>query len=317
MKVLHITNAFPYDENKTFGVFIKEQIDSIENLGLEIKTVFINAQKNGSKEYLLAFNKVKTEIKSFKPDIIHCHHQYSLFALRHYIFSEKVVLSLLGSINKRSFLNQAVYYSLRFFVNIEIVKDNPYPQKNKSIYIPNGVNTEYFIEKPKQKCRQLLNIDSSKGIVILFVSGAKNNPIKRYDKFKRVIKILNDSSGLLFQPLIMTNVSRDLVVNYYNAADILLLTSDHEGSPNCVKEAMSCNLPIVSTNVGDVPFLFKSGKGLFYSKNSTTQELVDLVLKATKIKRSNGRKLLVQNELSMLNVAQKISKIYINLLNTV
>lgn len=39
---------------------------------------------------------------------------------------------------------------------------------------------------------------------------------------------------------------------YINASDVMLLTSVHEGSSNVVKGALACNVPVVSTDVGDV-----------------------------------------------------------------
>jgi teichuronic acid biosynthesis glycosyltransferase TuaC len=39
---------------------------------------------------------------------------------------------------------------------------------------------------------------------------------------------------------------------YMNACDVLLFPSYQEGSPNVVKQALACNLPIVATDVGDV-----------------------------------------------------------------
>ena len=53
------------------------------------------------------------------------------------------------------------------------------------------------------------------------------------------------------------------VVELLNSSSCLLLTSRWEGSPNIVKEAMACNLPIVSTNVGDVKWLLDEVEGCF------------------------------------------------------
>ena len=39
---------------------------------------------------------------------------------------------------------------------------------------------------------------------------------------------------------------------WINAADVVLVTSTHEGWPNIVKEGLACNVPFVSTNVSDL-----------------------------------------------------------------
>jgi glycosyltransferase involved in cell wall biosynthesis len=52
---------------------------------------------------------------------------------------------------------------------------------------------------------------------------------------------------------VAADVQPDEMPVLMSAADCLLVTSSVEGSPNAVKEALMCNLPVVATPVGDVP----------------------------------------------------------------
>jgi glycosyltransferase involved in cell wall biosynthesis len=72
--------------------------------------------------------------------------------------------------------------------------------------------------------------------------------IKRFDRFEAAIAQLRQP----VQMLTLANVPRPRVPLILNAADCVVLTSDSEGSPVVVREALACNTPIVSVDVGDV-----------------------------------------------------------------
>ena len=66
----------------------------------------------------------------------------------------------------------------------------------------------------------------------------------------------------------------------YLSSDILVLTSDHEGTPNVILEAMAYGLPVVATKVGGVPGILNDRCGILVEpKNS--EELVAAVSKLT------------------------------------
>jgi glycosyltransferase involved in cell wall biosynthesis len=58
------------------------------------------------------------------------------------------------------------------------------------------------------------------------------------------------------------------MVWYYSAADAMILCSDSEGSSTALKEALACNLPVVSTNVGDVREITGGIAGIEISEQS-------------------------------------------------
>jgi glycosyltransferase involved in cell wall biosynthesis len=93
-----------------------------------------------------------------------------------------------------------------------------------------------------------------------------------------------------------------------NAADCLLLTSDWEGSPNVVKEALACNLPVVSVDVGDVrERLERVRPSVIVPRDSAEigKAISDILKRG---QRSNGRE--SGNVLSSETVSRRIVSLY-------
>jgi glycosyltransferase involved in cell wall biosynthesis len=85
--------------------------------------------------------------------------------------------------------------------------------------------------------------------LILFPA-APDHPVKRFGLAQEAVAGLD---GRFAAEMVgCGGVPYNLMPTYMNACDVLLLTSLHEGSPNAVKEALACNLPVVSVDVGDV-----------------------------------------------------------------
>ncbi|KPN29185.1 glycosyltransferase, family [Halolamina pelagica] len=80
----------------------------------------------------------------------------------------------------------------------------------------------------------------------------REREVKNYPRAERVVDAAREYLDTPVTLHSVTGVPHAEMPTYLNAADALLLTSNHEGSPNAVKEALACNLPVVATDVGDV-----------------------------------------------------------------
>ncbi len=94
---------------------------------------------------------------------------------------------------------------------------------------------------------------------------------------------------------------------YYGAADTVILTSFSEESPNVIKEAMACSIPVVSTDVGDVRQIINNTFGCYiadFDPNDISNKLKKSVLKG----KTNGRERV--QELSSKKISERIFSIY-------
>ena len=316
MKVLHITNNYPTPKFPIFGIFVKEQIDSLTDLGIANEVFFINGREAGKKEYLKAILRLRKHLHKFKYDIVHCHHSYSAltFLCSGKIFGKKCLLSYQNEPEKEG--GKLLFKILYQFFDIIILKNkSPEIRFSRTVYLPNGVDTEFFIPRDRTICKHQLGLNENKRYIVFMDSNTKHRTQKRVDRFIEVMNILKEKYLLSdLEPLILTNVERQLIPIYLCASDLHLLTSDFEGSPNSVKECLACNVPVVSTPVGNVTELIRDVGGCYVSKTFNPEELAELTNIALEMNHSSSRESITIKGLDINSVANKLYNVYTGLI---
>lgn len=119
--------------------------------------------------------------------------------------------------------------------------------------------------------------------------------------------------GLSKQDIIFLGDQADMS-KVYKRTDILVLTSQHEGTPNVVLEAMAYGIPVVATRVGSVSEILGEQRGLVVEASdldglcSATRQLIqekDLRSRMGK----NGRDYVVDNH-SLPYLTERLTDIY-------
>ncbi|MRS03957.1 glycosyltransferase, partial [bacterium] len=250
-------------------------------------------------------------LKDNNYDIIHCHHSYSgvIFLLSgHFPESRRLLSYQSNPRNEGGLILFRILY--RFFDRI-ILKDKPKETElSKVVYLPNGVNTSFFEPMDKKECKEKLGLDINKRY-ILFMDSYNRRPCKRIDRYSETLTILKTIYNHdNIEPLVLTNTGRSLIPSYVNASDLHLLTSDFEGSPNSVKECLACNVPVVSTPVGNVGDMLSGIEGTYVSKSFDPHELAELSDRALGFSNFSSRKSISDKGLDIESVARKLISVY-------
>ncbi|MDH7515008.1 MAG: glycosyltransferase [Bacteroidota bacterium] len=248
--------------------------EKIRELGVPV----IYCGGNGTK--ISRFISLLRAVTAFQATIIQSQHFYTnLYAITLSLLTKAIAIGAVRSELQAEiqncgyiigFLN--LYCPSYLFINSRSSFTKVINKKHhnkKSFFLPNVVDVDFYKQCQKSNTGtftllavgrfseekrydrildiyvNLTNEVKSKARVILAGTG----PLK-YDLMDKARKY-----GLNRNRCIFTGNYTD-TVELYKSADVYLLTSQYEGMPNVVMEAMACGLPVVATAAGDTPELF-------------------------------------------------------------
>lgn len=282
-RILVLTNTYPTAEMPGDSPQIHDQIEALKSYGMDVDVMHVNRYRGKQAYFETAW---KLFLLSFKPkryDLIHAYYGHCGF-LALLQFKYPVIATFLGSdlLHPRDAMIGKV--ASRFVAGV-IVQSEEMKRASKradACIIPFGVNTRLFTYLPKEETRRELGLAVDEKLVLFPWNPTR--PVKRFDLVQQSIEIVRQRYERV-KVLTIYGQPHEIVAKYMSACDVMILVSDHEGSPMALREAMACNLPIVSVDVGDVHSLIENVDGYYLCK----QEPSDIAEKLCKALERGGR----------------------------
>ena len=321
LRVLAITPKLPKDREPGSNAPLLRQIESLRERGVEVE--IIDMAGIPMLKYLLAIPKMYNRLRHV--DIVHGHFGFCGW-LGRLQFSKPLVISFMGDdlLGEPTESGGLTRFS-RFMVQANkrlaplaqrvIVKSAEMSRviaPTASNVVANGVDTELFYPIDKRVARERLGWNLNQRVVLF--PGNPENPRKGHAlavySTKHAEQLLNDDIRL--QP--MWGVKPNEVPLYMNACDAMWMTSMIEGSPNVVKEALACNLPIAAVPVGDTVELLTGVQGCEVRPRDPKQLGEAMAKLLSSGVACEGRSTLERHRLDLASVAEKVESVYFDLL---
>ena len=305
MKVLVVTNMYPSQDRPAYGTFVWEQVEALRKEGVEIDILFVDGSKN-KLNYIWGIFRLWGRLLTHRYDLIHAHYVFSgIIARAQFLYP--VVLTHHGLEAFMTWQRIPSRLILPFVDRVILVSEEQKKKlgSKKADVIPCGINFDLFQPIPKDKAREELNLLGDKRLVLW--AGYHTRPEKRFDIVQAAVALAREKDPSI-ELVYVSGKPHEFVPVYFNACDVILLVSDGEGSPMVIKEAMACNLPIVSVPVGDVPVVIKGTDGCYLCTQEPSDVAEKLLLAVNYPGRTNGREKIKHLEQSV--IAQKIMTLY-------
>lgn len=318
MNVLVVTNMWPSAERPHWGAFVKSQADSLAARGCTNTLHEIQGWRS-TREYARALFDLPRIARARGAELVHAH--YGLSGAAAIRVPLPLVVSfcgddLLGRPDARGHLSwksrALIPLSLMAARRADgvIVKSAEMASVLCDIpdvhVVPNGVDLSRFVPEARETARAALGWPLATPVLLFAADPAeerKNWPLACSVRDALAVR------GIEARLEAVHHRPQADMVRAMSAADVLLLPSFHEGSPNVVKEAMAMNLPVVAARVGDCEERLHG-----VTPSAVVERSIEAFTEATRAvlaagTRSNGRDVIART-LSVEAVAGRVLAVY-------
>lgn len=306
MKILIVCSA----NSGKIMPFITEQGNKLKDFGCEVDYFTITSK--GIKGYLGHLGKLNSKLNKKKYDIVHAHFGLSgaLAVLQRKVpvvmtFHNGETLTTKGNLISSI---ASLFSAYNIYVAEHIYKLTYLKKKHKSLILPCGINLDEMKVMPQDEAKMQMNLPENK-INVVFGGVFAN--------LRKNVKLANEAIALTGRTDInlieLKGYTRKEVNALLCGADLLLLPTLSEGSPQIVKEAMACNSPIVATDVADIKVLLNNTDGCYLTSFEPTDVAAKINMAIAYGKRTNGRESVLKYDNGI--IVKQIVEIYKKVVN--
>jgi teichuronic acid biosynthesis glycosyltransferase TuaC len=300
--VLVVTNMWPNAEDPSYGIFVKRQVDSLIAAGLRCDVLFIRGCRSPLAYPLAALLLLARNLRRRPYALVHAHAGETALAARAYLRAPVLVSycgdDLLGTpgadgrvslghrVRRRLIRAHARLVSATVTKSSEMETKLAPAVRARNAVIPNGVPAGLFAPLERGEARRRLGWDERERVALF-----AGDPAVARKRYWLAAEAADRAAGRLegVRLHVATGRPPGEVPILMSAADCLLHTSSIEGSPNVVKEALMCNLPVIATPAGDVRELLEPSDPSWLCPPEPGELATALVECLREPRRSNGR----------------------------
>lgn len=277
MRVLIVTHMWPTEARPEHGVFVRDQVEALaamDGLDVEVRTF-----PPGASSYLRAALELRGVAKSPGMgrkgfDVVHAHYGlsgWSALAAR----ATRLVVTFHGTDLQHAWVaptSRALARVARLPAVTSASLAGRLPgagTRRRVAVLPCGVDLGRFHRIDRAQARARLGLDPHRPYLLFPADPAR--PVKRYDRALELCSLVPDA-----ELLALRGVPPSEVPLWVNAANAVLVTSEHEGFGLAALEALACDVPVLSTPVGVAPLVLDGLDGALSAPFSTPEWLAAL-----------------------------------------